>query len=617
MKKSINLPRILIIDDLFGRTHSDQRNAERAHLCGKFQIEDVTGDEAGMNSKRIKHPIAQAVFCRGQRPVSSGIGDVVENDLDMVIETAARGWSKAPYWSLVLLDLCFYTGQVTEESDESTTGMPEGRTGDDTPQGYFGLKILAALGKRFPGLPIVILSSKPRGEVSREFSMRGAAAFIPRADENAGELLKEYLYKYGLIPDETGEIIGRSKALLLALNAIRRSTFAGDRRNILIRGERGTGKELIAKYIHRQRSRGKTNPFVVVNSSALTESLFASLLFGIEANVASGVTARIGFIRDAEGGDLFFDEIRDMPPQVQAGLLRVLQEKRITPVGSSKSVQVDTAFLSATNINIEALAAEGFFRPDLLDRLREGGTVLMPPLRERLEDIPLLVERFVKEAESTVTGAHPRTIEPEAIDKLMQHNWPGNIRELRDCIMNAVAQFPDVEHLVPSHINIQHSAQQTAVAISKASIGVDKSQHGSSSSTIAVQLGRAFKENSLPSILERHNLEIVSYIGEVLERTKRNNGEPNYPQAWQFLTGNYVSNSSMCQRNIGNYIFSLRDEQIIQLANHYVLLGIAALQCGEKIVSARKRLPALREALHLTETIASNNSLRTGDLKDL
>lgn len=451
-------PRLLIIDDLFGRALPDRRNEERANLCGQFLIEDVTGDEAGKGTpQRIKRPVAQAVFHRGQTPLCSRVGDAVENDLEGTLRFISAGWDDArgrqPRWTLVLLDLCFYTGTVTPESDRQTPGMPEGRHGDDDPSQYFGLQLLRAIHERFPELPVVILSSKPRAQVSREFSQHGALAFLPRGIENGVELLRDYIRRHGLIPDETGEIVGHSKVLLMTLRAARRA--ASDKRNILITGERGTGKELLARYVHRHSTRQQPRPFVTVDSGTLSPQLYSSELFGHKRGAFTGAERdRMGRIQQADGGDLFLDEIGNMPFDVQVALLRALEYRQVTPLGASEGRAVDVRFLSATNEDLEGKAATGGFRQDLLDRLREGGTVFLRPLREREEDIELLVERLVREAERARPGALTREIEPESLALIRSHNWPGNIRELRSCIYNAVLSYPDVEHLQPVHLHI-------------------------------------------------------------------------------------------------------------------------------------------------------------------
>lgn len=543
MSEQNHLPKILIVDDLFGRTHPEGRNEERANLCGQYLLKDVTGDEqVKASGQKIKKPIAEAVFFRGQSPTCSIVGDTVENNLEHTLQIIREGWdvegTDKPRWAMILLDLCFYTGRVTKESDAKASGMPEGRVGDDSPDEYFGLQILRKIREEFPEIPIVILSSKSRDEVSQEFSQLGAMGFLPRADANSPEMLSEYLWRHGLIQDEQGEIVGQSKALLLALRAARRAAIG--KRNILVRGERGTGKELIARYIHRQAD-SQQAPFIEVNSSALTPELFASELFGIGAGVATGVTKRLGLIKEADGGDLFLDEIKDMPSTVQAGILRVLEERKMIPVGASTPIVVDVRFLSATNIDIEGLAVKGGFRSDLLDRLREGGTIVLPALRDRKEDIPLLIERFVREAESTHPSAVRRQIDPETIEKLCGYDWPGNIRELKSCLFKAVNDHPDVEHLVPIHIAIPDEAtaqeiepgqEETLVSQVQPDFQINAvtiSQLMQVLATASIDTGRPEEiTGKLPELQHAYAEFIARYFRNALEVTRR--PTPDNPQ---------------------------------------------------------------------------------------
>lgn len=451
-------PRILIIDDLFGRDLPDGRNVDRENLCAHLLLTDVTGDRAAYESRqKVTKPIVHAVFCRGQIPAMASIGAVVENDVQTALAVVRHGWYDAIAsgtlpWSMVLLDLCFYTGQVTEDSHRRAPGMAEGQPGDDHPHNYFGLILLDAIHREFPELPIFILSSKPREEVSLEFSRRGALGFIARDDLRAPELLNDALLQHGLLPDPAGEVVGNSVSILLALREARRA--APHRGNILIRGERGSGKEVLASYAHRVSASiegRKSYPLVTVNSAVLRTDLFSSELFGIEPKTATGVAGKIGLIEAADGGDLFLDEIADMPPDAQAGVLRVLQERRITRVGARHSKAVDVRFISATNSDLES--GPYGFRADLLDRLRLGGTLWLPPLRERKTDIPILAEKFVREAEAQLNCLR-REITPEAIELMIGYDWPGNVRELRTCIFDAVNRHADVEHLVANHLRI-------------------------------------------------------------------------------------------------------------------------------------------------------------------
>jgi DNA-binding NtrC family response regulator len=450
---------------MFGRGSIAGPNADRDHLCASFLWSDATGDAAACASRqRVLRPMAEAVFCRGQRPVAAGVGDVVENDAAGAMTAVRAGWAEAlaegrPRWAMVLLDLCFYTGRVTEASDRRTPGMPEGRAGDDDPRSYFGLTLLDAIHREFPELPVFILSSKPREEVSLEFSQRGAIGFIDRTDPNGPELLQEALLRHGLLEDAKGSIVGRSLPLLLALREARRAAL--HRHHLLIGGERGAGKELLANYIHEHgRADG---PFVPVNSAIFTPQLFSSEFFGIEAGTATGVTAKKGLIEAADGGDLFLDEVADLPDEAQAGILRVLQDGHFMRVGGMRSRKVDVRVIAATNSDVRH--PDSGFRADLLDRLRTGGFIALPPLRERLDDIPLLAESVVREAEKAHRGARPREISEEALQTLASHHWLGNIRELRTVLFDAVNRFPDVEHLVPGHLRIE--ARRTAVPVFK------------------------------------------------------------------------------------------------------------------------------------------------------
>ena len=239
------LPRILVFDDLFGRNVPGGRNVDRENLCAHFLWQDATGDAAAKVSRqKVLDPTAEAIFCRAQSPVCSPVGSIVENDLAGAREAVLSGWypateSRAP-WALVLVDLCFYTGRVTDDSDRRAPGMPEGRPGDDELEGYFGLRLLDAIHREFPELPVFVLSSKPREEVSLAFSRLGALGFIARDDPRGPELLRDALWQHGLLPDTAGQVIGHSLPVLLALREARRA--ARHRGNLLIRGERGWGR---------------------------------------------------------------------------------------------------------------------------------------------------------------------------------------------------------------------------------------------------------------------------------------------------------------------------------------------------------------------------------------
>ena len=469
----MTLPVLLVIDDLFGRSLKGRSNQDRQNLCTALGLVDVTLPGRVDPEGRSSDCWAFAAFVRGQQPLEAGLGDVIENDLEGTLDIVGHGWvddvtGVTHPWSMVLLDLSFLTGPITDRSNRRMSGMPEGRPSDDNPGSYFGLVLLEAIHQRFSDTPVFMLSSKQREEVSLEFSERGALGFIARHAIDGRELLQDAVRTHGLLPDPAGNLIGYSTPILLALREARRA--AKHRDSLLIRGERGVGKELLARYVHEASQGGGGHgerPYFPVNAAALTPSLFAAELFGVEPRVASGVDAKVGLIERAHGGDLFLDEIADMPTEVQAGILRVLQERQVVRVGGHQTKQVDVRFLSATNANLDD-PKQGF-RSDLLDRLKAGGTLSLPPLRERREDIPLLVEKFLREAESRRLGALAREVSPDALTLLATHDWPGNVRELRSVVFDAVTRFPDVEHLVPGHLRVGQPGYGSVAATRKPS----------------------------------------------------------------------------------------------------------------------------------------------------
>ncbi|ACD94463.1 sigma-54 interaction domain-containing protein [Trichlorobacter lovleyi] len=212
--------------------------------------------------------------------------------------------------------------------------------------------------------------------------------------------------------------------------------IADSRLSVIITGETGTGKELFAKAIHFNSPRS-AKPFVAVNCSAIPETIFESEMFGIEKGVATGVEARIGKIQQAQGGTLFLDEVGEMPLQLQAKLLRVLEERTLERVGSRTAIPVDLRIIAATNRDLTKEIAKGSFREDLYYRLN-GVTLRIPPLRERKGDIDLIARQFL-EKWGRSCGRPPMRIAKEALERLRGYTWPGNVRELDNEIERAVA----------------------------------------------------------------------------------------------------------------------------------------------------------------------------------
>ncbi|MBI2492096.1 MAG: sigma-54-dependent Fis family transcriptional regulator [Candidatus Rokubacteria bacterium] len=234
-------------------------------------------------------------------------------------------------------------------------------------------------------------------------------------------------------------IIGESGRMQEALSLVRR--VAASDATVLIRGESGTGKELIAKAIH-YASRRAPGPLVRVNCAALPETLLESELFGHEKGAFTGAQAmRRGRFELAHGGSLFLDEIGDLPPHLQVKLLRVLQEREIERVGSSRPIAVDVRLLAATHRDLEALVKDGRFRDDLYYRLNVV-TIAVPPLRERREDIPLLLDHFLAKF-ARENGKTIRGVSREARETLLRYDYPGNVRELENLVERAVVLTRD------------------------------------------------------------------------------------------------------------------------------------------------------------------------------
>lgn len=254
-----------------------------------------------------------------------------------------------------------------------------------------------------------------------------------RAEErtrNENLALREQIDRDSMFED----IVGSSEALRKVLRQI--AKLASSDSTVLILGETGTGKELIARSIHKRSNRAD-RAFIGVNCGAIPQSLIASELFGHEKGAFTGAThRRLGRFEAANGGTIFLDEVGDLPPEIQVALLRVLQEREIERVGSNKAIPIDVRVIAATHRDLNTLVAEGKFREDLLYRLNVV-PVDVPPLRERVADIPLLVEYFIDRF-GKKAGKKFRTIDKKSLGLLQTYDWPGNIRELQNVIERAV-----------------------------------------------------------------------------------------------------------------------------------------------------------------------------------
>ena len=275
-------------------------------------------------------------------------------------------------------------------------------------------------------------------------------------------------HKYGL-----ENIIGESPAMQQVFDTVQQ--VAPARTTVLITGETGTGKELIAKAIHNLSPR-KDGPFIAVHAAALPSTLLESELFGHEKGAFTGaVERRIGRFELADGGTLFLDEVGELEQLMQVKLLRVLEERAFERVGGAKTLQVDVRLVAATNRDLKKLVKEGKFRDDLFYRLSVVA-VDLPPLRERREDIPLLVRAFLDEF-SRESGKQVHELTPEALNLLLAYDWPGNVRELRNAIEQMVV-LARTERLTTRDVPLQvrGGADLTRISVVRTGMTVEEAE---------------------------------------------------------------------------------------------------------------------------------------------
>jgi DNA-binding NtrC family response regulator len=251
-------------------------------------------------------------------------------------------------------------------------------------------------------------------------------------------------------------LIGRSPAMLTVYKQIAQAADA--QAPVLIIGESGTGKELVARAIHRHGRRG-AKPFVAVNCGALTETLLESELFGHTRGAFTGaISDARGLFEQAQGGMVFLDEIGETSPSLQVKLLRVLQEAEVRPVGGSRTIKVDVRIVAATNVDLEEAVSAGRLRQDLFYRLSVL-VIRVPALRERREDVPLLIERFLQNA--CIRAGRTVLLAPSALDRLVGYDWPGNVRELENTMERLVVTARG--HVIASE-DVQFGAARPAAA---------------------------------------------------------------------------------------------------------------------------------------------------------
>jgi len=327
-------------------------------------------------------------------------------------------------------------------------GVPDLLFTDVRMPGDGGLVLLEKLKARAPSLPVVVMSAYTdvastagafRGGaqefLSKPFDLDDAVALAARTLAASEPQDEASVVSDGAAGDS---LIGDTPAMLTLFRAIGRLAQAP--LSVLITGETGTGKELVARALHRESPRA-TRPFVALNTAAIPAELLESELFGHEAGAFTGAQRRhVGRFEQAHGGSLFLDEIGDMPLPLQTRLLRVLAEGEFFRVGGRELIRVDVRVIAATHQDLETLVAQGRFRADLLHRL-DVVRLRLPPLRERRADVPQLAERFLASAAVRFAAPAKRLSKP-ALERLMAHDWPGNVRELENVCWRLAALAP-------------------------------------------------------------------------------------------------------------------------------------------------------------------------------
>jgi two-component system nitrogen regulation response regulator GlnG len=312
-----------------------------------------------------------------------------------------------------------------------------------------GLDLVPRIRRIRPELPVIVMSAQSTLTTAVQATQRGAFDYLPKPFDLADLLavvdraVKQPLpATAGAVPveknpDEALPLIGRSPAMQEIYRVIARLTTTD--LTVMVNGESGAGKELVARALH-DYGRRRAGPFVAINMAAIPRELIESELFGHERGAFTGATNRhVGRFEQANGGTLFLDEIGDMPPEAQTRLLRVLQEGEFTTVGGRQPIRANARIVAATHRDLRALIRGGQFREDLFYRLNVV-PIRLPPLRERLDDIPVLAQHFLNKA--TSEGLPTKTLDAGAMAMLSAYRWPGNVRELENLIRRLAALVP-------------------------------------------------------------------------------------------------------------------------------------------------------------------------------
>jgi DNA-binding NtrC family response regulator len=343
-----------------------------------------------------------------------------------------------------------------------------------------GIELLGDIRRKDQETPVIMITAYGSVEVAVKALKAGANDYFSKPWDNEKLLVEiSHIIAKGRLERENTQlkralkerysfpnIVGKSDRMQRVLDLV--TQVAPSRATILLTGETGTGKEVIAKAIHSNSSRSD-HPFIAVNSGSLPAELLESTLFGhVKGAFTSAFASQKGYFEVANGGTIFFDEIGTIGPETQTKLLRVIQEREFMPLGSSEVVKVDVRILAATNADLRKLVEDGRFREDLFYRLNVIN-IALPPLRERKTDVPLLVDHFFQkycEENRKFLDPQGRTMlrfTPDAMQVLIDHSWPGNVRELENAIERAVVLAP--EPVVPLDVLPDHILQAGGLRI--------------------------------------------------------------------------------------------------------------------------------------------------------
>jgi two-component system response regulator FlrC len=373
--------------------------------------------------------------------------------------------------------------------------------------GMNGLQLLAQAREKHPQLPVVVMTAYADTQLAVQALKGGARDFLIKPF--MPQQLLEVIARHHPSPPAAktgadGEIIASDPAILAVKNRCER--VAGTGATVLLTGESGVGKDVFAKQIHQLSGRN-SKPYVAINCAAIPDNLLESTLFGYEKGAFTGATkAQPGKFEQANGGTLFLDEIGEMPLELQAKLLRVLQDQVVERLGSLRSVNCDVRIVAATNQDLQQRVKDGKFREDLYFRLAVF-PIRIPPLRERQQDILPLAEHFLVRYGRTM-GRQGLKLSPQSNHALQSYPWPGNVRELENAMQRALL-LSDGDLIEPNDIELHGSAPATAFSAPATQMGANGTPLAYSSDTESTTSGA----QDMDSIEREHILKVLKQVG--------------------------------------------------------------------------------------------------------